>query len=63
MSKVKGIDGGMRVEIALKRLIEQGDQDSVNGLATSLLNTLGEKKCQELAETLKDCLESGDEEE
>jgi hypothetical protein len=49
-------DYGMQVEIYLRKLIALGDEYKIYGHATSFKNILGDKKCKELAQFLKDSL-------
>lgn len=51
-----GMDYGMQVELYMRRLIEEGDQDKVYGHASAFENTLGKTACKKLAELLKDSL-------
>lgn len=51
-----GEDYGMKVELYLRRLIADGDENKVYGHASVFENTLGKTACKKLAELLKDTL-------
>lgn len=51
-----GKDYGMKVELYLRRLIADGDENKVYGHASAFEHALGKTACKKLAELLKDTL-------
>ena len=51
-----GEDYGMQVELYMRRLISEGDENKVYGHASAFEHALGKAACKKLAELLKDSL-------